>query len=637
MARRRRIDIKGVLADPDLRRKLMVSTIQATQAREGIETTKEQADRAYYVVTEGERTAFFRLSQFQNREKGNYGRSDAFVRELRGEGEGIRLDLARTDFKYIEGSPIVYRSLVIVGPIFKSFTSLDPLYGRTRSGLNTTEISRFVRQRWEVTSGARKRWVLFAKGGDYSRFYTDWDLVFDWTDDGREFKALVGSKYGSPSRFVKSEEDYFTEGITWMQTTNLGINARRLPGAGIFGVASPTLFLTDQSNSDLALGIMNSSIFDMLARCVARRNWGATAIGSLPVPAPNASARKETSLFVANVYRAKAQWDSGNEISTRYTVPWLLREDIIDSSALIADRLGQLISFEASEDISIQKLYRDLNAAVYRLYGISDRTQKVIEETLGDRPPEIIWPQMEGKGIEQKRMEHIWRLLSYVVKRIVEADEDGIVPFQAVSGKAALMDRVYRALESLFPKHSISQVEVEIVNELKRKVKGYRAVNSIREWLEDVYFQYHVSLYKNRPIFWHIASRQGKSPAFSAFVHYHRFDKNAMAVLRGTYLREAMAGFRREAAMASKEGREGDRVEWQSKLEETTELDRKLQMVQEGHHEGSERGDRDYRILTPWKTSEDRAKGWDPDIDDGVKVNIEPLQKAGVLRIGKVI
>ena len=80
-----------------------------------------------------------------------------------------------------------------------------------------------------------------------------------------------------------------------------------------------------------------------------------------------------------------------------------------------------------------------------------------------------------------------------------------------------------------------------------------------------------------------------------------------------------------------------DRVEWQSKLEEAQALDHRLQAVQEGHHEGAEGGDRDYRILTPWKSPEARPKGWDPDIDDGVKVNIEPLRKAGVLRIGKVV
>ena len=110
-----------------------------------------------------------------------------------------------------------------------------------------------------------------------------------------------------------------------------------------------------------------------------------------------------------------------------------------------------------------------------------------------------------------------------------------------------------------------------------------------------------------------------------------------MAKLRAGYLRDAMETFRREAALADKERRAEDRIEWQTKLEEAQALDRKLQAVQEGHHEGTEGGDRDYRILPPWKSPEDRPKGWAPDIDDGVKVNIEPLQKAGVLRIRKVV
>ena len=45
MARNERVNVKAILADPDLRRKLMVRTIQATQAREGIETTEEQAEQ----------------------------------------------------------------------------------------------------------------------------------------------------------------------------------------------------------------------------------------------------------------------------------------------------------------------------------------------------------------------------------------------------------------------------------------------------------------------------------------------------------------------------------------------------------------------------------------------------------------
>lgn len=42
-----RVDIKALLRDPDQRRQLMVSTIIATQAREGIVTTQAQAEKAY--------------------------------------------------------------------------------------------------------------------------------------------------------------------------------------------------------------------------------------------------------------------------------------------------------------------------------------------------------------------------------------------------------------------------------------------------------------------------------------------------------------------------------------------------------------------------------------------------------------
>jgi hypothetical protein len=44
---RRRIPIRDILDDPEDRRELMISTIIATQAREGIEVTREQAERAY--------------------------------------------------------------------------------------------------------------------------------------------------------------------------------------------------------------------------------------------------------------------------------------------------------------------------------------------------------------------------------------------------------------------------------------------------------------------------------------------------------------------------------------------------------------------------------------------------------------
>lgn len=43
----RRVNIRQILADPAQRRALMIETIRATQAREGVNTTAEQAAAAY--------------------------------------------------------------------------------------------------------------------------------------------------------------------------------------------------------------------------------------------------------------------------------------------------------------------------------------------------------------------------------------------------------------------------------------------------------------------------------------------------------------------------------------------------------------------------------------------------------------
>ena len=638
MDRKRRVDIRRILANSDLRRQLMVPTLQATQAREGIETSTEQAQRAYYVVTEGEKTAFFDLERFRASRDHPDRRCDMFVRSLRGEDNSVRHDVARRDFAFIRGNLFVYRSIGWLAPLYRDHPALSPTYGVTRSGLNTTEIERFTRQRWEVDSpNTRQRWVLFAKGGGYSRFYTDWDVVIDWTDDGAEFKDVVKSKYGSASRFVKSEVDYFREGVTWMQTTNLGMNARRLPATGVFGVASPALFPNEDQDIESLLGLMNCTLFDALARCVATRNWGASAIGSIPVPRLSARTKETLASIARGIHGEKAAWDAGNEASAAFRAPWLLME-VHRAHSSIANRLNYLAQKEASLESHCQERYSELNDEVYKLYGIAVATRANIEENLGNRPPEVLWPQMEGKSPEQKRMEHVFRLLSYVVKRVVETDEDGIVPFVPVAGEPSLSDRVHRELEALVPALDIGHVEAEIANELRKNVKGYRRSRGIAEWLENAFFRFHCALYKSRPIFWHIASSQGSSPcAFGALVHYHRFDRNGMGQLRGQYLRDAIETFRREAALAEKDGRTGARQEWQTRLEEAQELDRKLQSVQEGYHDGPEGGHTDYRILTPWKAPEDRPNGWNPDLDDGVKVNIEPLQKAATLRVAKVV
>ena len=409
-----------------------------------------------------------------------------------------------------------------------------------------------------------------------------------------------------------------------------------MPQGCIFGHKGPAIFPVRERDEWFLLGLANSAPAEYLLKgLMSFDSWEVGVIKRLPVPQPAAHQHERVGTIAREIHDAKAAWDRCNETSTRFERPWLVHDH---AQLSIAEHLEQIARHEAAEEDGIRHLYSELNDEVYKLYGIPDSTRAIIEETLGERPPEVLWPQMERKTVEQKRMEHVWRLLSYVIKRVVEADEDGVVPFAPLSGETSLLDRVRRELAALFAGQDVNLVEIEIANELKRKVKGYNRAASVGEWLENVYFDYHAALYKKRPVIWHIASSQSNAPfAFGALCHYHKFDKNRMAKLRSSYLRDAIEAFRREAALADREGRGEDRIELQARLEEAQALDRKLQAVQEGHRGGPEGGDRDYRILTPWKSTEERPTGWNPDIDDGVKVNIAPLQKAAVLRSAKVV
>jgi hypothetical protein len=352
------------------------------------------------------------------------------------------------------------------------------------------------------------------------------------------------------------------------------------------------------------------------------------------MPIPVSSKEENLGMKAELIHDAKAAWDECNEISTRFSKPWLLQEGWTKGATTLTDALDAVLYAEEAEDARIQQAYAELNTAVYKLYGITDKNRARIEEALGQRPPELIWPQMEGKTREQKRLEHVYRLLSYALSQVLTADEDGIIPFQAVAGETPLIDRLLRQLASFFPGEDSSRLEIAVVNELKAKVKGYKKAETIADWLNNHFFAWHASLYQNRPIRWHLASSQEtrREPAFAALIDYHKFDANRLAKLRSTYVKEFLATLRKNAALASKEGREADRLELEDKVEEVTLFDQQLARIEEGHHEGPEGGDRDYRILTPWKSPADRPQGWHPDIDDGVKVNITPLIRANLLR-----
>lgn len=61
-----RVDLKGILANKELRRELMVPAIKAIQNREGIDTTTEQAEQAEQAYDRVQTAGYNANEQYQD-------------------------------------------------------------------------------------------------------------------------------------------------------------------------------------------------------------------------------------------------------------------------------------------------------------------------------------------------------------------------------------------------------------------------------------------------------------------------------------------------------------------------------------------------------------------------------------------
>ena len=95
-----------------------------------------------------------------------------------------------------------------------------------------------------------------------------------------------------------------------------------------------------------------------------------------PIPSSTSVQRARIGSYSQGIYASKRQWNTGNEISTRFSQPWLI---VFDQAQLaIPTILDALAEQEASEETRIQALYADLNDEVYKLYGDHDQSQNTL-------------------------------------------------------------------------------------------------------------------------------------------------------------------------------------------------------------------------------------------------------------------
>jgi hypothetical protein len=190
------------------------------------------------------------------------------------------------------------------------------------------------------------------------------------------------------------------------------------------------------------------------------------------------------------------------------------------------------------------------------------------------------------------------------------ADADGIVCLSSVRGEPTAADRLLSLLADAYG----SDWSADLRDKLLADVDA--AGETLDDWLRDSFFEQHLKLFHQRPFVWHIWD--GLRDGFHCLVNYHRLagpdgqGRRTLEKIAYEYLGDWITRQKAQQA-AGEEGADG-------RVAAAVHLQEQLAKIIEGEPP--------YDIFVRWKPLAEQPIGWDPDINDGVRLNIRPFMTA---------
>lgn len=194
-------------------------------------------------------------------------------------------------------------------------------------------------------------------------------------------------------------------------------------------------------------------------------------------------------------------------------------------------------------------------------------------------------------------------------------DDDGIVCLPSVRGEAPAHDRLLKLLIAAWETVQPGSWKPAVLDKLLADAEC--AGKGLDVWLREKFFEQHAKRFHHRPFIWHVWD--GLKDGFAALVNYHMLDEKNLERLIHTYLGDWI----RQQEAAVRDGQDGA----PQRLAAAQDLKRRLELILEG--------EAPYDIFVRWKKLSEQPLGWNPDLNDGVRLNIRPFMTAEVLRHNK--
>jgi len=477
------------------------------------------------------------------------------------------------EFAQIPGSPIVYWLSKSMLDSFAKNKALKEI-AAPRQGLATADNNRFLRDWHEIdyanfcvnaasmqtalSSGCK--WFPTQKGGNFRRWYGNHEFVVNWANNGSEIRNFTDSTGKLKSR-PQNLDCFFLSGITWTAITTGDISLRYSPSGFISNAKGPEFF-PDESIRNILLGICNSSSAQALLTMLAPTlDYSQGPVGSLPIP--DFSSLNTKKMVSELIHAAQADWNS-------YETSWgFQRLALLDSNqgAQVGDSLEDAVFRlrEYWDCMSEEQRQREIrnNELVADAYGVRDDVScdVPLERVSLKRNVAFAYPKDTPEVRNEKFAQDVVKeLISYAVGCMFgrySLDKPGLI----LASQGETLDDYHAQIpnpsfgpdaDNVIPVTETDCFEDDIVTRFRRFLtvalgKENLAANiayieqvlgkSIRKYFVNDFYNDHVRMYSNRPIYWQYSSQTSNKGSFKALVYLHRYTPKTTNVVLN-YLRD---------------------------------------------------------------------------------------------------
>lgn len=500
---------------------------------------------------------------------GDDNQSKACVDAIKGDTDYL-FEVNQHEFAQIPGSPIVYW---LSKPMLEAFARGDKLekIAKPRQGLATADNNRFIREWWEVSQSKSKltsdnatdrktsvcdKWFPYNKGGEYRKWYGNQDYVINWENDGQELYDF------RPKSVIRNPQFYFQSSVSWPNVSSGTPSFRYYPEGFIFSHVGDCLFPKDELDRDKLIAICNASVTgQLLAAMAPTLHFEVGQVAKLPIAnlLPGNWTLKVDNL----IQNAKDDWNT-QEISWNFSEPILFDEEQTDfSSGVIEEFVKNARSYWAMIASEQQQLEIDNNIAVADAYGVRDDVpcDVPLERVSLKRNVAFAYPKDTPESRNEKFAQDVVKeLISYAVGCMFgrySLDKPGLI----LASQGETLDDFHAQIpnpsfepdaDDVIPVTETDCFEDDIVTRFRRFLsvafgKANLAANiayieqvlgkSIRKYFVNDFYNDHVKMYSNRPIYWQYSSQTNNKGSFKALVYLHRYTPKTTNVVLN-YLRD---------------------------------------------------------------------------------------------------